>query len=81
MYHSSLHSKILHSSHRIFIPFVCVSGKTSKYSLHNPQRPAFVTEEACVYCGRTWAFKWNGLCFILKWLNNTSQQNIWCLFK
>jgi len=30
--------------------FVRVSGNTSKFSLYNPQRPAFITEVASVYC-------------------------------
>jgi len=44
------HSKILHSSHKIFMSFGRVSGNTSKFSLYNPQRQAFITEVASVYC-------------------------------
>jgi hypothetical protein len=30
--------------------FLSVSGKTRKFSLYSPQRSAFITEEASVYC-------------------------------
>jgi len=33
----------------LYLLYVRVSGKTSKFSLHNPQRLAFIKEEACVY--------------------------------
>jgi len=38
------------SNNPVFISFVRVSGKILKLSLYNPQRPAFITEEASVYC-------------------------------
>jgi hypothetical protein len=51
VYTTSLNIKkfyILHTEN--LFSFILVSGKTSQFSLNNPGRPAFVTQEASVYC-------------------------------